>query len=432
MFYTTSELIERAKNLADCGNTDFLSHEECEQYLNDAYNEIYQLAINRGDDWFVKTMNVNSKASLPNDFYSLRSVKGANGYMYKRRSLSATINEPGYEIINNKLVISGQMPTSCEVTYYPLPKHLTLQRAEKEMGIKDNGYEVFDNNSRYFVYYKRQTALPSDILKLVIYDLNNDVELEINIDYVPNNITCSKSTFFVFSDNIYEYDYNGNVISVQSSSPIYGPIGTKSGIVKFCTYVPATKTLTYNGKDYVLEFVENVNTIAKILTTDNKFYYIDTAGNLYEYDKNELEATVIDTGVSTSYLKYKEVDKEDGILYYKNSPMIFSRGFDRSGVIDNIRQVIDCEYTSFYGFTDNYVLYGDGYNVYAKGNLPDVVMNYPNATYFTLIAYRIACYLIAKQGGDVTLIVAQQEKAYQQYYDNVSDAYEVVRIKNVY
>jgi hypothetical protein len=136
MFYTTSELIERAKNLADCGNTDFLSHEECEQYLNDAYNEIYQLAINRGDDWFVKTMNVNSKANLPNDFYSLRSVKGANGYMYKRRSLSATINEPGYEIINNKLVISGQMPISCEVTYYPLPKHLTLQRPEKKWALK--------------------------------------------------------------------------------------------------------------------------------------------------------------------------------------------------------------------------------------------------------------------------------------------------------
>jgi hypothetical protein len=207
---------------------------------------------------------------------------------------------------------------------------------------------------------------------------------------------------------------------------------TKSGLVRFCTYIQGTKTLTYNGHEYVLEFAENNRSLSKILATDNRFYYIDTSGTLYEYDKEEQEATVIDEGVDQNYLKYKEVDKEDGVLYLKNGPMIFSRGFDRSEVLENIRQPIDCEYTKFYGFTDNYILFGDGANVYAVGNLPDVTMNYPNATYFALIAFKIATYLIAKQGGDVSLLAVQQEAAYEQYYDQVSDCYETVRIKNVY
>ena len=37
MQYTASEIIERAKNLADCGNTDFLSEKEATQYINDAF-----------------------------------------------------------------------------------------------------------------------------------------------------------------------------------------------------------------------------------------------------------------------------------------------------------------------------------------------------------------------------------------------------------
>ena len=433
MLYKTSELLKRAKNLADCGNTDFLSFDESMQYLNDAYGEIYQTAINRGDDWFVKNIKMNhNEMVLPKDFYTLRSVKGVNGYMYKRRALSSTVYEPGYEIINGKLKISGSIPTGAEITYYPLPAFLTMQREEKELGIKDNNYTMFDNNSRFFVYFKIIPAVPSSIYRIYSYDLDNDVETTIDINYTPNYILCSKSTFFVFGDNIYEYDYQCNVKSVQSSSPIYGPMLTKSGLVRFCTYVQGTKTLTYNGHEYVLEFAENNRSLSKILATDNKFYYIDTSGTLYEYDKELQEATVIDEGINQDYLKYKEVDKEDGVLYLKDCPMIFSRGFDRSEVLENIRQPIDCEYTKFYGFTDNYILFGDGANVYAVGNLPDVTMNYPNATYFALIAFKIATYLIAKQGGDVSLLAVQQEAAYEQYYDQVSDCYETVRIKNVY
>lgn len=61
MQYTASEIIERAKNLADCGNTDFLSEKEATQYINDAYNFVYQKLIDRGDNYFVKIITEVNK-----------------------------------------------------------------------------------------------------------------------------------------------------------------------------------------------------------------------------------------------------------------------------------------------------------------------------------------------------------------------------------
>ena len=50
MIYTTKDLLKRALDLCDCANTDFLSNEEKERYLNESYAELYQKAIDRGDD----------------------------------------------------------------------------------------------------------------------------------------------------------------------------------------------------------------------------------------------------------------------------------------------------------------------------------------------------------------------------------------------
>jgi hypothetical protein len=231
---------------------------------------------------------------------------------------------------------------------------------------------------------------------------------------------------------VYEYDYDGNAIAAQGGAPNYGPIKTRTGYVKFAQWNGLSKKLTYDGKEYLLEFEEPLRTLDRIVVGINHFYYIDTAGTLYEYEMDSQEAIVIDTNVSNKFLKAKDVDKEDGVLYYKNAPMIFSRGLDRGEHLDQTRQVIDCDFTHFYGFTDRYVLYGDGLNVHAIGNLPDVVMNYPNNTFYELIAYAIATRLVAKQGGDASVLSSQWLQAMQNFYDQSQDAFQVTRITNVY
>ena len=46
MKYTAKRIIERALSLADLTNTDFLSHQEFTDYLNDSWKSLYQIFIN--------------------------------------------------------------------------------------------------------------------------------------------------------------------------------------------------------------------------------------------------------------------------------------------------------------------------------------------------------------------------------------------------
>lgn len=436
MIYNTKDLIDRALDLADCANTSFLSHREMERYLNEAYNEVYQMAINHGDDNFVKhlALNPRGRTRLPKDFYALRCVKDRNGYMYKRLSLDSTSNEPGYNIINNELVISGN-GTATDVTYYPMPKHLTIQFDEKRLDFIDEKFTIWDLNNRYFVYYQEiEESEPPETVKMIkIYDMANDAFNQTEVDYIVSGILVSLSTFFVWGDDdhIHEYDLaTGD--QIDEWNPGLYPVKMKNGVVKFGRYNDETKEFYFEDNTYVLEFEDDVNIYSHIVASPAHFYYVDNNGTLYEYDRMKQDALVIDYNVNDRLLKYKEVDKEDGILYFKYCPMIFSRGFDRACVLDEIRQPIDCDFVRFYGFTDEYMIYSDGYNMYAKGNLPNVEMNYPNSTYFTLIAYIIATYLIAKQQGDVTILGAQKEKALQDFCDNMPDQYMNYRITNVY
>ena len=83
MKYTADQIIERALNLADIANTDFLTHREQLQYLNDAWQTVYQWLINKGDKQFVKEVYLEIAAAsndwteylIPADLYQIKSLK---------------------------------------------------------------------------------------------------------------------------------------------------------------------------------------------------------------------------------------------------------------------------------------------------------------------------------------------------------------------
>lgn len=448
MTYSTKQLVERALDLANCANTDFLSHKELTQYINDAYNNCYQISINRGDDNFVKTLEIhNGTVILPKDFYSLRSVKGKNGYLFKRKTFDTPDFAPGYEIINNKINITG-LTTGVDVTYYPLPKYLTIQENERPIEIEANDasedYKVSDANNQYFIYYKKVEEIiksddpdQDDTLEITHYIyikdmLNNTISENIVENEIDAIYTSNTDTFWTKQNDKYilydielnkrkEIDIENNIL-----------VRNKNGSINIASR--DENKITIKGLEHDLETKDDSKILDLIVLGNYSIFYYDEDFNLYVKDFINEDTVLIDEKLDNKItIRYKNIDNEDGLLYVTDKgPNIYSLGFDLGNSSD-VKQVIDCDYENIIAFTDKSVIYNDNsMTLKAIGNIPNVMMNVPNSAYYSLIAYTIATYLIAKQQGDVTLIQAQREKALADYYDCQQDDYNVVRIKNIY
>lgn len=415
MQYTASELIERAKNLADCGNTDFLTEKEATQYINDAYNYVYQKLIDRGDSFFVKKMEVSTGVyPLPSDFYQLRSIKDPySGFVLTRKSGNASFNETGYEIVNNKLIIGGTSLHNLEATYYPNPTYVTINSPEKEIG------KLPVPNGKYGIYGNKFVCEAED--SIIVYDWVNETTTNLTLQLAEEieAMYVSKSSFFIITDTtIYCYDFEGNLINQYSKSGNV-LIRLENGIIRVEQRID--NQIKYRGKDITLELVPELYLAA----TEGYIFYRNN-GKLYVQKTDEEESTEIEDAIDNFIAT--RVNGKAGVLFYNNKPKIFVINW--SSV-----EHINADFESFIGFYDNKdygMIYTDGVVCYKRGVLPETVFNYPNNTYYTLIAYIIATYLVAKQGGDVSILAAQKEKAESDLEDNSNDAWSPVRIKNVY
>lgn len=133
MKYSVSQLVKRAKNLADIGNTDFLTHTELTQYVNDAWTTLYQWLIDQGDKQFVTEARLQGTGvgnyveyEIPHDLYQIISIKSKWGGLLTRHADSQSRSHNGtYEVINNKIRIYSGLDDLI-LTYYRIPLFLTF------------------------------------------------------------------------------------------------------------------------------------------------------------------------------------------------------------------------------------------------------------------------------------------------------------------
>lgn len=135
MKYTSKDIIERALSLADISNTDFLTHKELTQYLNDAWHTVFQWLINKGDSQFIHEVELENGSgvgdwteySLPDDLYQIKSIKNKlTGSIVTRHSESQGINSGTYEVVNDKLRLYGVISQPLLLTYYAVPTFITF------------------------------------------------------------------------------------------------------------------------------------------------------------------------------------------------------------------------------------------------------------------------------------------------------------------
>lgn len=170
LHYRASEIVQRAMTLANIQNSSFVSATENRQLINDAFWELYQIIIDAGDTFFLKTEKDISFTDgiyvLPNDFYQLYAVKDQYGNGVLRKNKNTIKNGKCYDIrkrdfseeqsvidpdtgepvtktviVSKPCIINYNNALIKEIEYYPKPNTLDIEgEGDVVLDIPSNAY----------------------------------------------------------------------------------------------------------------------------------------------------------------------------------------------------------------------------------------------------------------------------------------------------
>lgn len=199
MVYKASSLIATALALADLTNTSFPTASENRLYINLAFMDVYQQAINNGEKYWYKEQALNvGENILPEDFYQLADIYYGRANNLQRYNKNIRMDR-WYDIRNNKIIVHNEYGdlSDLKMEYYPLPQTLDPEEA----GDVDLD---FPNNIFYHIialrlaeYYKIKQGGDINGIELLLDDawstyfdiLSRDINQNITINDVMNNDT---------------------------------------------------------------------------------------------------------------------------------------------------------------------------------------------------------------------------------------------------
>lgn len=192
--YKASDLILLAMKLADLENTAFISSEENRSYINNAWAEIYQQAIDNGELFYLNSVTLSKgENSLPNDFHQVYNIKDHNWNALPRYNKDMRKSDVYYKIMNSKIYINGK--DEVEMEYFPAPATLDITgTGDVELDFPNNIYKQL-LVLRLAEYYKiRQNGDISGIEILIeqawkqFYDMLNRDSNQYGVIQDVNNV----------------------------------------------------------------------------------------------------------------------------------------------------------------------------------------------------------------------------------------------------
>ena len=144
--YTAKDIIDRAEQLADLQNSDFISDSEKSMLLNEAWILLYQKIINANDKAFVKTISAYDGMNLPADCFQISAL-----YIKKNKEQIQKVNSSqldGYTIENDVLYLSPNYDNlEIMLEYFPEPRTLFYSSGKKESkSFSANPKLIIDDN----------------------------------------------------------------------------------------------------------------------------------------------------------------------------------------------------------------------------------------------------------------------------------------------
>ena len=395
--YKVSELIAQAKSKADLQNSDFITHSDDIHIINDIWLDLYQKAINAGEKFFLETLPVTNGMELPADFYQLYALKAEHGIQIPRR----TANEVqqglrSYEIKNNRLYLYNVFD-SVTMEYFPEPKTLTYPFSPKRYMLDE--HYIFGRGNK-------------------LYNNTSVFNLETNETIVFNSKHTQAELFQVYEDYIILVEYATEARSILAANYYFYDIQS-------------------------LELVQTSRTLGRVPVQDmgGQSYLISwSSGKVFTIYENEID-TVITEGQPSKNMVLLDDNRiaqlegmssywdESGNLIFTDDRNIINIFYPEENTYEpadyNQRGVLLCDDP----ITGNGIWFGN--TLYSASK--DILLNYPNNLFFSVISYRLAVDYKIKQNEDATQLSARAEEAMYSYFDTITqDDNEPVRIRNVY
>lgn len=332
---TTRDLILRAEQYANKENASFYSYAEKVAMLNESYVSLYQYLCNTGDKYWVKEYISDSKEIiLPKDCYQISAVYEKSNNRIKQIY--------DYKLKNNTIYIDREHLNSVVfiVEYYPQPIELNYKDDIKKAAFQlSNMVDISDGK-----------VLIKDATYFKIYDTVSKREL---------------LTSLPISELAHIYD-DGNIVSFGSTYKAYN-IGTKT-----------------------LKDLGNI-----LVIYNNCVFYVNN-GNICDVAGNIVAISNLSAGayITEDFNTFKLCE---GTLPINNRTCIKNTANIKTGITD------DCKvYTKYEikGYCDNAFLTYDALSgiYYIESLYNNVVIDYPNNVFYTIIAIDVALKMRSKQG----------------------------------
>jgi hypothetical protein len=413
----TSDLFKRAKQLADLEGSDFISWNEAENCINEAYIGLYEKLINMGDNSFVESFRTSKmEIDLPSDFWQLKGVYLWNNgslQVINRRADNNGIHHTSYEMRNGKIIRFGN-PNECLIEYYRKPKYLTMPPSDIEASLNiPTDAEVLDCCGHTFLYASESA--------LNIFDLDG---IKTASAIAPYRTTGARITNdFVYESTgskVYVYDLTtGFSAEINNVSPLVTESGNfyvmQDGVVF---------EVVIDENTYELIPVKTIETditegLYNVSNDDFSDFYSIVDGEIYHNDVN----------LSENAERIIYADKKCYFLAKNKAAYI------ENDEIKNIKMGIG----SAIGFIGINKDTGYGYctkkynRFFVCAYCEDTELDFPNSFYYQMLSYLLAIAFRSKQGADITLLSAQLEMVSQTFEDTLgSDAFQFPRMGNVY
>lgn len=465
--YNASDVIKKAKQLADLENSDFISWNESITLLNDAYQNIYQKSINKGNNDFVRVIQTSEKCiNLPRDFYQLKALtlkQDRFNTPIMRRPQNGSFDDLSYDIYNNTLLINGYSSGTIILEYYPTPLTLTLPNKDEVIDLPIGSDETLVGAYKnvYFVRRTDKESLSKPLYnKTYIVAINRDTGEEAKVaeqsiyneEYaVSNDILFSIGDYVLFTGMHHDVAGSGTYKDydcIIGLNIVDFSVNVQNRKDKYDHYL-ANAFSFYDDTECDLSIISNSITSATIygnyydlksnnvpvstyafitiLSKDMKHSFSLDSEHLYLYvDGKQVSSTgkvmhimgdsVYLQSASKNYCTMLNINTNEktSLLAPSKKPIWGTVGFDKQ---------------TGYGY---YYLLGDS-KIVIHSFLEDTELNFPNNTFFNYLAYSLALSFKVKQGSDISAFMPLLETAENTFYDSLTkDDWSFTRITNVY